>query len=266
MVGNKIGHDYTDLVLKDWRDNDDILTDSLWNFERRETYGSSGHLSGNEFHGNYVPQIAYQLISRFTKAGEWVFDPFLGSGTSLIEAMRLGRHGCGSDISQESIDRFNLIIAEESNPHNMIMDVQCEDARSTCAYPANKMHLAILHPPYHNIVKFSESNLDMCNVSYPSFLSGMTNVFKGCNTVLESQRFMALIIGDKYENGELTPIGFDLMNLALQEGFKLKSIVVKNFGETKAKGKNTNLWRYRALAGGFYVFRHEYIYIFQKRD
>jgi hypothetical protein len=46
--------------------------------------------------------------------------------------------------------------------------------------------------------------------------------------------------------------------------FVLKSIIVKNFDETRGKRKQTSLWRYRALAGGFYVFKHEYIFLFRK--
>ena len=34
--------------------------------------------------------------------------------------------------------------------------------------------------------------------------------------------------------------------------------------DERAKGKTANLWRYRALNGGFYIFKHEYIYVFQK--
>jgi hypothetical protein len=44
----------------------------------------------------------------------------------------------------------------------------------------------------------------------------------------------------------------------------LKSIVVKNFEETRGKKNQRELWRYRALANGFYVFKHEYIMIFKK--
>ncbi len=48
-------------------------------------------------------------------------------------------------------------------------------------------------------------------------------------------------------------------------GFKTKSIIVKNIeGNEIGKGKTGNLWRYRALAGGFYIFKHEYIIIFEK--
>ena len=48
-------------------------------------------------------------------------------------------------------------------------------------------------------------------------------------------------------------------------GFITKAIIIKDMqGNERAKGKNANLWRYRALAGGFYVFKHEYVMIFQK--
>ena len=38
----------------------------------------------------------------------------------------------------------------------------------------------------------------------------------------------------------------------------------KNFDETKGKMSQKELWRYRALAGGFYIFKHEYIFLFRK--
>ncbi|HMA99750.1 MAG TPA: DNA methyltransferase, partial [Spirochaetota bacterium] len=43
------------------------------------------------------------------------------------------------------------------------------------------------------------------------------------------------------------------------------SIIVKNFDDTSAKRGSNELWRYRALAGNFYIFKHEYIFIFQKK-
>jgi len=55
------------------------------------------------------------------------------------------------------------------------------------------------------------------------------------------------------------------MQEAQRLGYKLKSIIVKNFNETKAKRNQEKLWRYRALAGGFYVFKHEYIFLMQKK-
>jgi hypothetical protein len=83
--------------------------------------------------------------------------------------------------------------------------------------------------------------------------------------LLQPERFAVLVIGDKYEDRELVPLGFLTMQQMVKAGFRVKSIVVKNIvGNERGKGKATNLWRYRALAGGFYIFRHEYVIIFQK--
>jgi len=84
--------------------------------------------------------------------------------------------------------------------------------------------------------------------------------------VLDSGRYLALVIGDKYAKGEWIPLGFLTMNAVLQRGFTLKSVIVKNFDETAGKRNQKELWRYRALAGGFYIFKHEYIFVFVKRD
>ena len=43
------------------------------------------------------------VIERFTKPGETVLDPFLGSGTTGVAALRLGRRFIGSDIDQETV-------------------------------------------------------------------------------------------------------------------------------------------------------------------
>ena len=47
----------------------------------------------------FSPQFARAAIECFTSPGDTVLDPFMGSGTSLVEARALGRHGVGTDIS-----------------------------------------------------------------------------------------------------------------------------------------------------------------------
>ena len=123
-----------------------------------------------------------------------------------------------------------------------------------------------MHPPYHDIIKFSENNPnDLSNApTVDAFLKMFGNVVDNISKVLEKGRYLALVIGDKYTNGEWAPLGFYTMNEVLKRGYKLKSIIVKNFEETRGKRNQQNLWRYRALAGGFYIFKHEYIMLFQK--
>lgn len=54
------------------------------------------------------------------------------------------------------------------------------------------------------------------------------------------------------------------MNLFLQRGYLMKAILVKNFEDTKGKANQKAIWRYRALASDFYIFKHEYIFVFKK--
>ena len=86
-----------DLNMKNWKDYSDIITDSLWLIDKRD---SSGNHSG-DYHGNFIPQIPNQLLKRYTKRDEWILDAFVGSGTSLIECQKLGRNGIGIDIDSD---------------------------------------------------------------------------------------------------------------------------------------------------------------------
>ena len=81
---------------------------------------------------------------------------------------------------------------------------------------------------------------------------------------LEKNRYCAVVIGDKYANSQIVPLGFHCMNLFLERGFMMKAILVKNFDRTRGKLNQQAIWRYRALASDFYVFDHEYIFIFKK--
>ena len=130
-----------------------------------------------------------------------------------------------------------------------------------------KAQFLILHPPYDDIIKFSDKKEDLSNcASTEDFYDLFAKVAKNGYDMLEKGRFAALIIGDSYKNSEVQPLGFECMARMMALGFKLKGIIVKDIqGNERAKGKTANLWRYRALAGGFFIFKHEYVMIFEKK-
>lgn len=258
---------HNDLNLNKWKQYNHLITDSIWIFENRDSSGAHNA----KYWGNFIPQIPNQIIQRFTKKGETILDPFVGSGTTLIEARRLERNSIGIDISEEAIKLCKENLRKEKVSTNVFTEIINDDCLTTdlskvlLKHQINKVQLIILHPPYWDIIKFSDRTSDLSNTkSLEEFLFSLEKCVLNFKEYLQKNRHLVLVIGDKYMNGEWIPLGFYSMQKVLSLGFKLKSIIVKNFEDTAAKRKQKELWRYRALAGGYYIFKHEYIFLFQK--
>jgi len=263
-----------DLDLKNWKEYDDILTDSLWMLGARDKSGAHN----NAYHGNFIPQIPNQFMQRFTRRGDVVLDPFLGSGTTLIEAKRLGRHGIGiellPEVAQVASDNIarELLGAQQLAPEVIVADNASEQARKAVLkrlkqLGKDKLHMILLHPPYHDIIRFSARAEDLSNApTVEEFTARFGDVVANFSDLLEKNRYLAIVIGDKYANSEWVPLGFYLMQETMKRDatLKLKSILIKNMVNNRAKLNQENLWRYRALVGGFYVFKHEYVLVFKK--
>ena len=65
------------------------------------------HVHGlHPYLGKFVPQLVEVFLDRYFGAGDTVYDPFVGSGTTLVEANARGIRGVGCDISA-----FNCLLA-----------------------------------------------------------------------------------------------------------------------------------------------------------
>ena len=261
---------YNDINLKQWKNYGHIKTDTLWEFPSRLKEG--GH--SNEYHGNFIPQIAQQVYERYTKKGDIVLDLFFGSGTSGIEAVNMGRRCIGVELKDDLAES----VSGKFTPKQLVTDVNiiCADSASDAAREKvqarldvmgeKKAQLLMLHPPYDDIIKFSDKKEDLSNcATTEEFYDLFEKVAKNGYDLLEKKRYACLVIGDKYADSQIVPLGFECMARMNKLGFITKAIIVKDMqGNERAKGRKAPLWRYRALAGGFYIFKHEYVMIFQK--
>ena len=84
--------------------NEDLLMEAVKN-AKDTTYLTHNY---HPFPAKFIPHLPQILIKQFSSLGDKVLDPFSGSGTTLVEAMLLGRHSIGTDINPISVLASNV--------------------------------------------------------------------------------------------------------------------------------------------------------------
>jgi DNA modification methylase len=96
MVGTRLA-DSAASVLEQFTG---LTPDPEWAFARltqaQTSYATHGY---HRYPAKFIPQLAARLIEDYSQPGDTVLDPFMGSGTTLVEAKRLGRPSVGVDIN-----------------------------------------------------------------------------------------------------------------------------------------------------------------------
>ena len=256
---------FNDLDLNNWKEIP-LNTDSLRIIPERKKWGKHS----NFYHWNFVHQIPNEFIQRYTKKWDWVFDPFLWSATTAIECEELGRNIVGVDIQKKLIDRADDLINDKIKKYFLVWDSSHQRTKELIqAHLAQEQKegfaLSILHPPYADIIKFSDQKEDLSNCkSVEDFYTQTWKVLKNTFELTKKWGYMVIVIWDKYQNGERVPLGFGCMQKAIEVWFKLKSIIVKNMEGNRGKLWSGWIWRYRALSSDYFIFKHEYILVFKK--
>ena len=98
-----------------WRLPFKLENTTVWSFPERGNWAT--HRATAKYRGNFAPQIPRNLILRYTREGEVVLDPFVGSGTTLVECKLLHRRGIGVDINPAAVElcrrNLNFRVADE---------------------------------------------------------------------------------------------------------------------------------------------------------
>lgn len=248
----------------------DINVDSLWLIGPR----AKGGKRENSYHGNFVPQIPEQMIRRYTKESGIVLDMFMGSGTTLFEAETLSRSYIGFDINEDIITIVQNKMANSNAKyfiHNSDI-TNTQKVRQSISEDLIKLNdtgidLIMSHPPYLNIIKFTDKKEDLSNISdinkfIELFVTGVKNVWP----YLKKNQYFVLVIGDLWKDGEVIPLSFYLMNAIRRTvNCLLKGIVIKDIEGNRGKLCAENVWRYRALKSDTFLFKHEYLFVFKKK-
>lgn len=260
-----------DITKDNWKEAD-LNVDSLWIIGERDKSGKHA----NVYHGNFIPQIPNQLIRRYTKENNTVMELFSGGGTTLFECEKLRRNYIGFDINKQIIAYVQEKMQSCTQIKYAICDCDVTDAQEFNTLAANvcneqgieKVDFLIVHPPYLDIVKFTQDKRDLSQISdLNTFMDKFVDAMRNSLAFLKKDKYFAIVAGDVYKKSEVVPLAFYMMN-AIKQNFnvKMKGIIIKNIEGNKGKLGVQDIWKYRAMKSDYFLFKHEYIFVFKKMD
>ena len=92
------------------------------------------------------------------------------------------------------------------------------------------------------------------------FIEAMKPVASESYRVLKDGKYCAILIGDTRNKGRVIPLGFGVMKVFLNAGFKLKEIIIKEQHNCRATG----FWKTSSIKYNFLLLAHEYLFVFVK--
>ncbi|MEW6482088.1 MAG: DNA methyltransferase [bacterium] len=242
---------------------------TVWSFKQRGNWATHS----GEYRGNWSPYIPRNIILKYSKPGELVLDYFCGAGTTAVECKLLGRRCIALDINDKAIElakknvNFNIephlsgFIEDKIHPQVYEPELLVGDARDLSFLQDSSIDLICAHPPYANIIHYTSSKeRDLSFFDIDDFLKEMSKVSKESFRVLKPGRQCAILIGDTRRQKHVIPLGFKLINVYLNAGFKLRELVIKR----QHNCKTTGFWYENSIKYNFLLLGHEYLPIFEK--
>ncbi len=231
---------------------------TVWSFPERGDWATHNP----NYRGNFAPQIARNIIKMYSQAGDNILDPMVGAGTTLIEAKLLARNALGMDINPEAVELTKAGLRFKHHPPS-VQKVKVGDARDLSFLKDSSFDLVLTHPPYMNIIKYSNGEIpaDLSNISsLPKFCDEIEKIARELFCVLKPDKYCAILIGDTRKGKHYVPLAFHVMQRFLKAGFVLKEDIIK----VQHHCASTERWRAKAKHDKFYLIMHEHLFVFRK--
>lgn len=236
-------------------ENFELETNTVWAFPDRGKWATHDA----KYRGNWSPYIPRNVILRYSQEGDTVLDPFVGGGTTAVEAKLTNRNFIGFDINPAAIEitRKKCVFDFETTASTRI---EVADARNL-PIEDDSIDLICAHPPYANIIQYSEDvDGDLSLLKMKDFLFEIGKVAQECHRVLKKDKFCAVLMGDMRKKGMVQPLAFETMRIFELAGFKTKEIIIKEQHNCKATG----YWKTNSIKFNFLLLAHEYLFVFKK--
>ncbi|MCB9916640.1 MAG: methyltransferase domain-containing protein [Planctomycetes bacterium] len=219
-----------------------LQTTTLWYYPSQQYSDEPMGIPGYE--GRTPAWVIWNLLERYTRAGDVVLDPFCGGGTTLDVARSMERVGRGFDVAPARDD------------------IERGDARKL-PLPDESVDFVFMDPPYSTHVEYSSSPdcIGKLDAFGPEYFEAMERAFDEAARVLRDRRYLAVYVGDSFvKKRGFVPIGARFL-VSLERRFRPIDHVSVVRGNRKLEEPR---FHKAAAEGNFYLRGFQHLMIFKK--
>jgi len=179
--------------------------------------------------------MAQEFIEFFTKRGQNVLDPMAGTGSTLIAALRAGRHSYGIELNPAYAGiAASLLEAEREALGEAAQGVEARilnaDAAAASGFSLPLIHYVLTSPPYWDMlhargaqtqkkrreageldVTYSDDPRDLGNIrDYDHFLEALVGIYAALKPSLAPKAYLTIIVKNVKKGGRIYPLAWDL--------------------------------------------------------
>ena len=160
------------------------------------------------------PQLMKKLIEFFSKEDEWILDPFMGVGGTLIGASLSNRNAVGIDLSDEFISIYKEVCKHEKIKEQITIVGNSNNIENFKKIHNKQFDLILTDPPYGDMMKrtktgeatkkrkntkptpFTNKTDDIGNLPLPLFLEEFKVIVEKNLKFLKNKRYLLVFTKD----------------------------------------------------------------------
>lgn len=183
--------------------------------------------------------LAQEFIEFFTKRDQIVFDPMVGTGSTLVAALRSDRHSIGIELNNTYAEIAKQIVEDEKKvlgedfEHLTCQVIQGNAAqipRLFTELQLPKIDYMLTSPPYWDMLHakgaqtqkkrrstseldlhYSDDPEDLGNIhNYEDFLDQLVDIYVAIKPYLKQRAYLTVIVKNIKKGGKIYPLAWDL--------------------------------------------------------
>ena len=179
--------------------------------------------------------LAQEFIEFFTKRGQTVLDPMVGTGSTLVAGLRAGRNAVGIELNPAYAEIAEQLVQQERESlgppaDDLRVEVIQADSAELSELDLPPVDYVLTSPPYWNMLRakgaetqqrrradrdldltYSDDAADLGNIDdYDEFLRRLVSIYRTLSEVLRPRAYLTIIVKNVKKGGTVYPLAWDL--------------------------------------------------------